>query len=107
MDVLDHDLESIEAASLGHLDFSTETLQQVLVDNAVRGSEESKDVRDEVTLIVVQTVVPVVQVLRQVDFFGSPERRLSLLVHLPNLHRERMVSPNQWRVDGKMPSKGA
>lgn len=86
MDVLDHDLESVEATSLRDLDLSTETLHQVLVDNTVRSSEESKDVRDEVALVIIQTVVPVVQVLRQVDLFGSPERSLGLLVHLPYLY---------------------
>lgn len=85
VDVLNHDLESIEAASLSNLDLSTETLKQVLVDNAIRGSEESKDVGDEVSLVIVQTVVPVVQVLGQVDLFSSPERSFGLLVHLPDL----------------------
>ena len=85
VDVLNHDLESIEAASLSNLDLSTETLKQVLVDNAIRGSEESKNVGDEVSLVIVQTVVPVVQVLGQIDLFSSPERSFGLLVHLPDL----------------------
>lgn len=85
VDVLHHDLETVEAASLGNLDLPAETLNQVLVHNAVRSSEEGKDVRDEVTLIIIQTVVPVVQILGEVDLFSSPERGLGLLVHLPDL----------------------
>lgn len=88
VDVLNHDLESIEAASFSNLDLSTETLKQVLVDNAIRGSEEGENVGDEVSLIIVQTVVPVVQVLGQVDLFSSPERSFGLLVHLPDLSCE-------------------
>ena len=94
MDVLNHDLESIEAASLSNLDLSTETLKQVLVDNAIRGSEESKDVGDEVSLVIVQTVVPVVQVLGQVDLFSSPERSFGLLVHLPDLSCRKKQNVN-------------
>jgi hypothetical protein len=35
-----------------------ETLNEVLVDNTVGGREEGQDVGDEVTLIVVQAVLP-------------------------------------------------
>ena len=35
MDVLHHDLEAVEAASLGYLDLSTEALDKVFVDNTV------------------------------------------------------------------------
>ena len=35
VDVLHHDLEAVEASSLRNLDLSTETLDQVLVDNSV------------------------------------------------------------------------
>lgn len=63
MDVLHHDLETVEATSLGNLDLSAETLDQVFVDDTVGGSEEGKDVGDEVTLIIVEAVVPVVEIL--------------------------------------------
>lgn len=85
VDVLHHDLEPVETAGLRDLDLSTETLQQVLVDNAVGGSEEGENVRDEVALIVVQAVVPVVQILGQINLLGGPEGGLGLLVHLPDL----------------------
>lgn len=63
MNVLHHDLETIEAASFGDLDFTTEAFYQVLIDNAVRSREEGKDVGDEVSLIIIQAVVPVMEVL--------------------------------------------
>ena len=85
VDVLNHDLETVEAASLWDLDLAGETLEQVLVDNAVRGGEESKNVGDEVALIVVQAVVPVVKVLGEINLLCGPERGLGLLVHLPDL----------------------
>lgn len=85
VDVLHHDLEAVEAASLRDLDLTAEALDQVLVDNAVGGGEESQNVRDEVALVLVQAVVPVVQILGQVNLLGGPERGLGLLVHLPDL----------------------
>lgn len=44
VDVLHHDLESVEASCLGDLHLSAETLDKVLVDDTIRSSEESKDV---------------------------------------------------------------
>jgi hypothetical protein len=85
VDVLNHDLEAVEAASLRDLDLTAEALQQVLVDDTVRGGEESQDVGDEPSLILVNLVVPVVQVFGQVNLLGSPEGSLVLLVHLPDL----------------------
>lgn len=85
VDVLHHDLETIEASCLGDLHLAAESLDQVLVDDTVRSGEESKDMRDEELLIVVDPVVPVVEILRQVDLLRCPERGLGLLVHLPDL----------------------
>lgn len=47
---------------------------------------------DEVSLIVVQSVVPIVLILGQVDLLSGPEGCFCLLVHLPDLNRERSVS---------------
>ena len=85
MDVLHHDLEAVEATSLRDLHLGAEALDKVLVDDAIRGSEEGKDVRDEETLVVVEALVPVVKVLGQVDLLCGPEGSLGLLVHLPDL----------------------
>jgi hypothetical protein len=73
VDVFHHDLKSVEAASLGDLDFSTETLEEVLIDNAIGGCEESKYVRNEVTLIIVQTIVPVMKIFGKINLLGGPE----------------------------------
>ena len=85
MDVLHHDLETVEAASLRNLDLSAETLNEVLVDDTVGSSEESEHVGDEVALVIVEAVVPVVQILGQINLLSSPEGGLGLLVHLPDL----------------------
>jgi hypothetical protein len=58
-----HDLETIEASSFRGLDFTAEALDEVFVDNAIRGGEKGENVRDEVALIVVELVLPVVKVL--------------------------------------------
>lgn len=85
VDVLHHDLEAVEATGLGDLDLSTETLNKVLVDNTVGGGEEGQDVGDEVTLIVVQAIVPVMKILGEINLLSGPEGSFGLLVHLPDL----------------------
>ena len=87
VDVLHHDLETVEAPSFGDLNLAAESLEQVLVDNAIRRGEEGEDVGDEEALVISQAVVPVVEILGQVDLLGSPEGSLVLLVHLPDLFR--------------------
>lgn len=49
-------------------------------------SEKGKDVLNKVSLIVIELVLPVVKIRGKVNLLGSPERSLSLLVHLPDLH---------------------
>ena len=85
VDVLHHDLEAVEAARFRDLNFTAEALDEVLIDDTIRRGEEGEHVGDEIALVVVQAVVPVVEVLREVNLFGSPEGGLSLLVHLPDL----------------------
>ena len=55
MDVLDCNLEAIEALCFGDRDFSGEVAAQIFIDNSVRGSKECEDVRDEVTFGVGQS----------------------------------------------------
>jgi hypothetical protein len=85
VDILHHDLEAVEASCLWYLHLAGESLDKVLVDNAIGGSEEGKDVGDEETLIVVEALVPVVEILGQINLFGGPEGGFGLLVHLPDL----------------------
>ena len=63
VDVFHHDLEAIETTRLSGLDLVGETLNEVLVDNAVGCGEESENVGDEVLLVGIQPVVPVVEIL--------------------------------------------
>lgn len=63
VNILHHDLEPVEAACFWYLDFSAESLDEVLIDDPVRGSEERKDMRHKVFLVIIQAVVPVVKVL--------------------------------------------
>ena len=85
VDVLHHDLKPVEAACFRYLDFTTEAFDEILIDDAIGGCEEGKDVGDEVTLVVVQSVVPVVEVFGEVNFFSGPEGGFRFLVHLPYL----------------------
>ena len=96
MDILHHDLETIKTAGLWNLDLAAESFDEVLIDNSIGGSEEREDVGDEVTLIIIQPVVPVVKILGEINFFCGPEGCLRLLVHLPDLLR--LVSRSTLRV---------
>jgi hypothetical protein len=98
VDVLHHNLEAVEAASLGDLDLAGEALDKVLVDDAIGGGEECEDVGDEEALVVVEAPVPVMKVLREIDLLGGPERSLGLLVHLPDLCEWMLVLPDVRRV---------
>ena len=94
MNVLHHHLESIEAASLRHLDLSAEALGEVLKHDAIGSSEECEHMLDEVLLSIVE-FFPILGVLSKIDFFSCPECRLLVLVHLPDvtvLDREKNKS---------------
>ncbi|RUS30956.1 hypothetical protein BC938DRAFT_478709 [Jimgerdemannia flammicorona] len=85
VDILNHDLESIEASRLGNLNVVAKAFNEVLVDNTIRRGKEGEDVRNKVTLVFRQLVVPIFLVVGEVDFFGGPEGRFSLFIKLPNL----------------------
>ena len=76
---------TIEHPGLCNLNFTGKPLDEVLVDNAVGGGEKGENVGDKVTLILVKSVLPVIEILGKVHLLGGPERRLRLLIHLPNL----------------------
>ena len=92
VNILHHDLEAVEATCFGDLDFAAEALDEVLVDNTIRGGEKGEHVGDEVALIVIQAIVPVVEVFREVDFFSSPERSFGFFIHAPDLCAVEKVS---------------
>ena len=66
VDVLDGDLEPVEAASLGDGHLGGEVGREVLVHNAVGGSEERQNVRYEVALVGSEPL-PVLGVVGEVD----------------------------------------
>lgn len=77
MHVLHRDLEAVEATRLRHLYLLAEPLDQVLVHDAVRSGEEGQHVRDKVLLTRLE-LLPVAQVLRQIDLLDRPERGFGL-----------------------------
>ena len=91
MNILDGNLESVEETGLGALDLGGKVAGEVFIDNTIGGGEEGKDVGDEVTFIVRETI-PIFEVGGEVNFFGRPEGCFSFLIHLPYLYfvcRER------------------
>ena len=84
MYILHHHLKTIKASSLWNLDFSCEALGKILEDNSIRGSEESKNILDEMLLIFFE-ILPIFSVLTKIDFINSPEACHLIFVHLPDI----------------------
>lgn len=84
VDILDCNLEAIEAACFAALDLRREVLCQVLINDSVGRSEKGKDVGDEMSFISGH-VVPVFVIAGQIKLFCCPEGRLGFLIHFPNL----------------------
>ena len=84
MDVFHHHLESVEASGLRNLDFCTESLSEILENDSVGSSEESKHMLDEVLLVSGESL-PVSNVLGKVNLLSSPEASHLVLVHLPDV----------------------
>ena len=84
MDILHGHLEPIEAPGLWDLNFSHEPLSEVLKNNTVRSSEKGKHVLDEVLLTFIE-LVPVFQILTEINFLSGPEASHLILVHLPDV----------------------
>lgn len=60
VNVFHHDLEAIETPGLRNLYFITESFEEVLVDDSIRSSKESENMRDEESLVVIETMFPIV-----------------------------------------------
>ena len=82
MDILHGHLEPVKAPRLWDLDLRHEPLSQVLQDDTVGGSEKGEHVLDKVLLTLVK-LVPIFQILAQIDLLGGPEASHLVLVHLP------------------------
>lgn len=59
MNVLYGNLKAIETTRLWDLHFLTESLDQVLVDDAVGSGEERQDARYEISFIRTQLLLPI------------------------------------------------
>ena len=84
MDVFYHDLEAIKAVSFRCCYLGGKVVTQVLVDKAIRGSKECKDMGEKVAFVVGQ-VGPVHNVCGEVDLLDCPEGGSRLLVHVPDV----------------------
>lgn len=62
MHILHGNLETIKAASFGNLDFLAEPFDEILVNDAIRSREECQNVRNEMTLVLVE-IIPIGQIL--------------------------------------------
>ncbi|MNY22176.1 hypothetical protein D3C86_1557690 [compost metagenome] len=83
MDIFHHDLEAIKAARFRQLYFAHEVYSKVLIYDTITGRKESQDMRNKMSFPIVQ-VIPVLLIVRKVNFFSSPETGLCLLIHLPD-----------------------
>ncbi len=72
VDVLNGYLEPVEASGFRRCDLRRKIAAEVLVDNAIRCSEEGNDVGDEVAFIVSE-MIPICSVGLEADLLGGPE----------------------------------
>ena len=84
VNVLDGDLEAVEASGFRHLDFLHESFDEIFVDDAVAGGEKRQHVGEEVTFVVLERL-PVAQIAAEIHFLDGPKRSFGFLVHLPNV----------------------
>ena len=84
MDVLHHNLETVEELRFGILYFGYKVFGQVFVYYTIGGSKKGQHVLNKVALVVSE-VFPVFKVLAKVYFFGRPERGFGLLIEFPDI----------------------
>ena len=84
MNILHHHLKSVETSGLWDLYITHKSLSQILKNNTIRSSEEGKNILNEVSLVVVESL-PVFNVLSQIDFFCCPKTGHLVFVHFPDV----------------------
>jgi hypothetical protein len=84
MDVFHSHLESVEASGLWNLNLCHESLSQIFKNNSVRSSKESKNMLDKMFFVIIE-LLPIFQILSQVNFFSSPEASHLLFIHFPDV----------------------
>ena len=84
VNVLHHDLETVECPCFCPTDFVGEVDDEILVHDTIACSKESENVLEEMLLVFVE-LFPVFHVLSEIDFFCSPKRCSVLFVHSPDI----------------------
>ena len=84
MDVLHHNLETVEGTCFSPTNFVCKVYDKVLIHDTVTGCKESKNVLEEVLLIIIE-LLPVFEILSKIDFFSCPKGSCMLFVHPPNI----------------------
>lgn len=84
MNVFDRNLESLEAAGFGNLNFAQKIQSQVFVDDAVGRRKECQCLFDEMAFSVIERG-PILEIGNKIELFGCPERSFGLFVKFPNL----------------------
>lgn len=83
MNVLHSYLKSIEAPSFWDLHFSAKLFSKVFKDYPITGREKGQNVFDEMLFFFIE-LLPILEILIEVDLISSPKRSQVLLVHLEN-----------------------
>ena len=84
MDIFNGDLETIKEFCFGVLYFGHKVFSQILINDTIACREEGQNVRDEVTLTIIE-IFPITKILAQVNFLRRPKARFGLLVKLPDV----------------------
>src|SRR4051812_31055948 len=84
MNVLNRDLKAIKEFCLGVLNFRYKMLGQVFIHDAITGCKKCQHMGDKMTLTVIE-VLPIRQVLTQINFFCSPETCFCLFIEFPDV----------------------
>jgi len=84
MDVFYHNLEAIEATGFRCCYFGGKFVTLVLVDNAIRGGEECKNMAKKVAFFV-RYLGPVHNVCDKVNFLDCPKGSFGFLVNFPDV----------------------
>jgi hypothetical protein len=72
VDILDGDLEAVEASGFRRCDFRRKIAAEILVEDAVRCSKEGKHMGDEVEFVVSEAI-PIFSIGLEVNLLGGPE----------------------------------
>ena len=102
---------TIETTSFSQLHLIHKFVGQVFVDNSVGSRKKCKHVRNEMTLIVIEFIAPIGDILWQIDFFCGPKRRpnenkrrqpLAKARHFSSLHQQTLETARKRSKNDKI-----